>query len=166
MVEWFTQYEDSVFTYRVEHSSNGTDFTPLAAEAALNNNGGSATYIYQDRDASAEENFYRVKGIKMNGTQILTSIVRVGPLSEQPDIRLTSNPLIGNRLELGFSNLTGVYKYRIINSGAQLITSGNINIENGNFNKTIFLPSSAPGSYVLQLSDNAEKTTSITFIIN
>jgi hypothetical protein len=110
-------------------------------------------------------NYYRIKGISINGEEKYSSIVKVNINKSKGGITVYPNPLVGKSFSLQLSNKQqGTYSLRITNSGGQIIFSTSINHTGGSATQTVQLNSALQkGTYQLELTaeDGTKETTKI-----
>jgi hypothetical protein len=166
-VSWNTADETAMQNYSIERSFDGRNFTSIGTQVPLNNNGGSVGYHLNDLTASDGDNYYRVRGNSITGRADYTSIVKVGPLKQNPGMSIYPNPVTDNNVNLKMANMPkGNYQIQVINNAGQVIVNSSIQLQNSNTVKTIQLPGSiAAGNYKLKVTDAEEKITTISFMV-
>jgi hypothetical protein len=166
-VSWNAENETAMQNYIVERSFDGRSFTAVGTLLPTSNNGGSAAYHFNDATASEGDNYYRVRGNSITGRIDYTSIVKVGPLKQNPGMSIYPNPVTDNTVNLKLTNLPkGAYQMQVINNLGQVILSTSLQLQNGNTVKSIQLPPNmAAGNYRLKVTDSADKITTISFMV-
>ena len=167
-IKWKAQNEAAIARYETEHSLYGTDFRKLGATAAHNNAGGNAAYSFTDLSASAEENYYRVKGIAENGEIFYSGVAKLEALPGKSLITVSPNPVTGKTIHLVMSGqLPGAYSLRLINDAGQVIYTGVVQLNTNFQNFDIALnKTTAAGVYTLFIHRDNGKNLSLRVSIN
>lgn len=166
-VSWNSDNETAMQNYIIERSFDGRSFAAVGTQLPTNNNGGSAGYRFNDLTASEGDNYYRVRGNSISGRVDYTSIVKVGPLKQNPGMSIYPNPVTDNTVNLKLSNLPkGMYQMQVINNLGQVLLSTGMQLQSSNTVQRIQLPAGiAAGSYRLKVTDSADKITTISFMV-
>ena len=123
-VEWRVENEMNVKQYEVEKSTNGTQFTTMAIQAATANGGSSSVYVSTDIKPVEGYNYYRVKSVDINGKTAYTNVVKVLMGSLKQDITIYPNPITDGMIHLQLTNQPGgTYGIRLLNTLGQVIVS-------------------------------------------
>ena len=152
-LDWTTDNEFNVSHFEVQRSYDASSFTTIGNRTARNS-GNRELYSFEDPVFFRGIVYYRLRSVDNDGTFSYSKIIA---LSEKDIISsdfVVFNPV---RYAITIFNKTteqGVFGYRLINSGGQVILQGNVNFElNGN--AVIQLPSqTASGTYVLELRNS------------
>ena len=167
-VNWMNVAENNINNYIVEKGIDSSTFNAISSKNAYLNNGGNATYSYNDMLAFIGNNFYRVKITSINGMVKYTAIVKVAAVKNISDINVYPNPVTEKLLNLHFGNKSsGSYKMVLINEAGQQIWNSSILYNNNSAGKiTVVLPTNvAAGNYNLTLFDKNGKTFKTMLII-
>ncbi len=166
-VKWNTENEINMQEYKVEHSNDGTHFAEIGSQQPSANTGGSAGYSFIDTHATSTNNYYRIKGISLNGQDKYTAIVRVGALTATASADIYPNPVTDNTVNLRLENQPkGSYGLTITDKAGRVLHTETLQVNNDNMVRMINPGSKpAPGSYQLSLVDESGKITTIPFII-
>jgi hypothetical protein len=166
-VSWSSADETAMNNYSIERSFDGRNFTSVGTQAPSNNNGGSVSYHFNDLTASDGDNYYRIRGNSITGRADYTSIVKVGPLKQNPGMSIYPNPVTDNNVNLKMANMPkGNYQVQVINNAGQVLMNSSMQLQNSNTVKTIQLPAGiAAGNYKLKVTDTEEKITTISFMV-
>ena len=166
-VIWKTENEINMQDYTIDRSTDGRSFTAIGTQLPRANNGGSASYPFNDVNASSADNYYRVRGNSLNGQRQYTAIVKVGPLSENAEMSIYPNPVTGGLVNLRLQNQPkGSYTIKVTNSIGQAIHTESAASENNNTTVIIQLDANtAPGAYRATVTGASGKATTIPFII-
>ncbi|MBL7721856.1 MAG: T9SS type A sorting domain-containing protein, partial [Chitinophagaceae bacterium] len=132
---------------------DASSFTAIGNRTARNS-GNRELYSFEDPVFFRGIVYYRLRSVDNDGTFSYSKIIA---LSEKDIISSDFVVLNPVRYAITIFNKTteqGVFGYRLINSGGQVILQGNVNFElNGN--AVIQLPSqTASGTYVLELRNS------------
>ncbi len=160
VIKWKGENEINLDRYFLERSANGQNFEMIGSKDPVANNGGTATYQYNDLLPFTGNNFYRIKSISIGGRIQYSAVVKVGPLNETGSITVYPNPVKDKILNIRFVNQpAGIYKLQLTNKLGQWVYNSNIEIADNNNTKTITLSSDlVPGYYLLSIvSANSEK---------
>ncbi len=166
-VTYFTNYERLLKDYVVEHSSDGIKFSALSGTSPVNNNGGSASYLYDDKSATEFANYYRIRSVNDTGKVTYSNIAKVAELYLEPGVTVYPNPVIGKTMNIHFTNMVqGVYDVKVLSKTGQAVEKQTLMVNSSNEYKTIQLTGEVPaGSYQLSLQDAAGKFKLISFIV-
>ena len=166
-VKWNTENEINMQQYKIEQSNDGVRFTEIGGQQPTANNGGSAGYSFIDAHATSATNYYRIKGISLNGQIQYTAIVKVGPLTATASTDIYPNPVINGEINLRLVNQPkGNYKLKITDKIGRVLHTETLQVNSDNMVRTIH-PGTKPaaGSYQLSLADESGKISTIPFII-
>jgi phage baseplate assembly protein gpV len=170
-VQWGIATERNVTNYTVQQSNDGINFTSIATQTPIANNGTNPTYSKQDATASKANNWYRVKANNANGTFKYTAIAMVGGENEiiqigESKISIYPNPIIDGNVNLHFNNQPkGNYSVQITNAKGQIIQTEIIQVQNNNTLRLIKVGTIARGNYQATLMNEAGNKTTISFVI-
>jgi len=133
-VNWKVDNEINLREYVIERSINGRHFNDIGNTLLIMNNGGVATYGYQDESPFNGVNFYRIRAISANGQIQYSNIVKVDPVKFSSGITVNPNPVQDNSIKILFRNqLKGNYKIQLINLIGQVIVNTNVNVDQTEF---------------------------------
>ncbi|MEO8416539.1 MAG: hypothetical protein ABI472_22940 [Ginsengibacter sp.] len=119
-LEWQVENERNVQQYEVERSGNGNLYTNIAVREATGNRDLSASYQLTDEHPLAGFNYYRVKGVDINGQVTYTAITKVLMEKARPDIFVWPNPVSSGTISLRLQNQpAGKYSVRLLNKQGQ-----------------------------------------------
>ncbi|MEO0731262.1 MAG: T9SS type A sorting domain-containing protein, partial [Bacteroidota bacterium] len=102
-LNWTTQTETGNSHFVVERSTDGHTFTHLGAVAGAGESSSEKWYTFQDENALAGVNYYRLRQVDFDGTESLSE-VRVVTFAGGSDLTVYPNPATG---ELWLSDFTG-----------------------------------------------------------
>ncbi len=153
-LEWNIRNEKEIKEYRIEHSTDGINFSSLEIISALNNSSGSYNLLHkQPRNGI---NYYRIRIDKINEKSEYTEIVQVLMAQFSSGVKVHPNPIHGENINLQFiSQRSGNYQLRLINSSGQVIISKEINFAGGNDFQTLPLKKNmAHGIYYVEIKNS------------
>ncbi|MCY7290659.1 MAG: T9SS type A sorting domain-containing protein, partial [Ferruginibacter sp.] len=166
-VKWYTENENNINSYSIEHSTDGVNFKPLETQLPTANNFGNPYYDYLHTAATAGNNWYRVKANAIAGAAQFTDIVKLDAVVvvEKPSLSIYPNPIKDGKVNFYFKNkLQGMYEIRIINSAGQIILTERVSVNSLNFVKHLQV-NAAAGLYSCTITDTNEQTQTETLII-
>ena len=162
-VDWKVENEINMDHYTVERSANGVNFgqpSYMASMPPTNNNGGGAVYTQLDTKPLGTDNYYRIRGVSLNGQVQFSSIVKVALLTNAATIAVHPNPVISKTIHLYTDGLTaGNYELMLITADSRVVFKSTITLTAGQNSKDIPLNSGiSQGEYTLMLfSEKGEK---------
>ena len=166
-VEWTVDNELNMQQYVVEHSADGRNFSTTATALPTGNNNSHVTYTAADASSFSGDNFYRVKGVNVNGRVQYTPIVKVASLKTGAGITVYPNPITGNVINLQFiGQSAGTYNVRLYNADGQMVYSNPIMVNGGNSVQALPVNQQlAKGVYQLEVKNGAEVKMSQKVIV-
>lgn len=164
-VSWRVENEINLREYIVEKSSEGLYFTPVGNTDPVHNNGGNASYNFQDHDPFAIT-YYRIKAVSMDGQVQYSNIVKVAAMMYS-GISVFPNPVTDNRIMVRFSNQqAGRYGLSIINSIGQKVYQEYITISTSSESHTIYPETYlSTGTYNFVISKPGGKTQTERIVV-
>ncbi|HEU4607192.1 MAG TPA: hypothetical protein VFS31_03720, partial [Chitinophagaceae bacterium] len=130
-VEWQVENEKDIQQYEVEKSTDGVRFSKSATLDAMNH--GAQTYQWIDQQATAGNNYYRIKSVTRDGKVAYSTIVKVTVALAKPSIGIYPNPITDGIIHLQLINQPeGMYGIRLLNSLSQVIVSKQVGHAGGN----------------------------------
>jgi hypothetical protein len=121
------------------------------------NNGGAYQYLHIDRNPLNGDNFYRIKGVSMNGMVQYSSVVMVKSEGSQPAFSVHPNPVKNKTLQLHVSGQeAGEYRLMLVNALGQVLYDSKVSIAAGNAVVPVYLRNISKGIYYLKLSGPAK----------
>ncbi len=164
-VQWQVTNEQNVAGYKVEKSSDGIEFTSIAAIAPSGKS--SSIYNWLDAAVAIGVNYYRIEEIDNNGTINYSQVIEVSVTKGSSSISVYPNPVVSGVIGLQMNNMTsGNYNIRLINNFGQTVFSSRINHNEGNATESISVGSNIiKGVYRLIIihPDNSESATTVVF---
>jgi hypothetical protein len=153
-VKWAIANEYNMRQYQIEKSNNGNNFTSIGTTDVVNNNGSNTAYQFIDATPFAENNYYRIKAIDINGSVQYSAIVKLNADTKQQSIGVHPNPVVNKCINIQFTNKAGNYTLTLISTDGKTIQTTQASISSYNevktwqINKTI-----TAGNYILMISD-------------
>ena len=152
-VEWKVENESNMMQYDVERSVDGIRFSKIGAVEAANNVTG--TYSLADNSPATGYNYYRIRGIDINGKSTYTQIVKVSvDAIAKSGIAIYPNPVVSGIINLQLTNQPeGIYYVSVTNQIGQPVLSKKIKHNDGNSSESIQLNKSLPhGTYQVEVT--------------
>ncbi len=154
-VKWNVGNELNLQQYEIERSEKGTNFVNIGNTVALNNTGGSHAYNFEDAAPLAQDNYYRVKAISVNGETQYSTIVKILADTKSSSIAVYPNPVEGKKMQVSFTNKIGKYSVVLLSSEGRTVYTQNIVITSANEVKVLALNKQiAQGHYKLVVTDS------------
>jgi len=148
VLNWETTSEINTSHFEIQHSTDGELFTSIGTVATVGNgNSGNNSYSFIDRNASAGNNFYRLKMVDKDGVSKMSKIEKVN-LVKFHNVKVYPNPATNS---VSVRGLREYNKLRIANlQGQQMISKSFENTDEIKLDIS-GLPS---GVYILQVGKN------------
>lgn len=153
-VTWKVNNQLNITRYEIEKSSDGHQFSNVAALPANNVNSSSISYSWMDENALPGNHFFRIKAIDNSGRFQYTDVVKVLITKNSNVISVSPNPVSGSGLlNLQFTNQpAGDYRVQLLNTTGQAVFSKLLQHAGGSALQSIHLPAAiAAGVYQLQI---------------
>ncbi len=154
-VNWRVENETNIARYELERSENGRVFGTIVNNvAAIDNNGGRAAYTKLDNQPLANDNFYRIKAVSINGRVDYSSIVKVSADKQPASITINPNPVINRQVNVNFvKQVQGNYQLDLTAANGQLISTNLVAVQGRSMVKQIYLKEDlAAGTYNLRIT--------------
>lgn len=149
---WTTLFERGSDHFTVEHSSDGIHFGALGQLSATGYSEGPTQYDLVHRAAPAGLNYYRIRGVGMDGQEQF-SAVETALVDKGLRLLVAPNPT-GDLATVMLSNATEeAHTLRVIDTRGRPVLSVASLLAEGADRATLQLRTLEPGSYVLQLVD-------------
>ncbi len=95
LLHWVTALEQNLQHYVVERSSNGINFSKLAAVAVKLSSPNGNSYYFTDQQPLPGTNYYRIKSVDLDGSTSATSIKMVN-FAASKNLQIFPNPAVEN----------------------------------------------------------------------
>jgi hypothetical protein len=166
-LQWIINNESAMSAYEVQRSVDGSNFTTISSQAAINTPG-SRTYISSDATYLKGANYYRIRAIGLNGSAQYSNILNISGGARMQDIGIYPNPVVNKKMNMVFSVQTsGRYSLNLYSTSGSIIPLTPVEVMSGQTNLMVLLPRSlASGVYrVLIVSpDNITTVKTITVL--
>ncbi len=125
-LNWDVENNNLVDRYEIERKDASGNFKTIALILS-DNNADTKRYNYKDKLTNNEELVqYRIKAICVDGTESLSSIVKVNSKqSQSAEIRITPNP-VTNFVQMQLPVINGSYTCRVYNSEGRLVLNSQV----------------------------------------
>jgi len=156
LVEWTVENEKDIVKYEVEKSDDGINFNKKFTRLASGVSQTAVIYKWQDALIQSGGNFYRIRGIDLNGKYHYSNIVKIIIDKKLPGISISPNPFEGDKISIQFNRMkAGVYQFSLINQLGQLMNEQSLSNPGGDFFTSIIVIRNAlvSGIYQLRLKD-------------
>jgi hypothetical protein len=149
-VDWKVATEKNIKQYVVEKSTNGSNFTTIATQAA--NNIDNSSYSAMDNSPVNGSNYYRILSTDNSGKQQYSNVAVVKIGGKQSSISVYPNPVISNTMNLQLENVAkGNYTIQLVNTQGSVVMQTNLKYAGGSGTQSIQMPSTVSGgNYVLK----------------
>lgn len=157
LLEWTTATEINSSLFRVERSSNGRDFIPLASITARGTSLGLVNYQWTDSNPLEGKNFYRLKMEDRDGSFSYSNIILLNGDQQEGFVNLYPNPIrSGQTGVLSFSGLeNGKVGITMTNVFGQVIRETQQVTTNGNLQLSIPTNNLTNGVYLLSIKNES-----------
>lgn len=151
VINWKVAQEVSSTKYIVEKSLDGIHFETLAETAAAYTTNGANSYTLADYQPSDGLNFYRIKGVELNGKVLYSQVVKCQYAAVGWLVKVYPNPVRGNTLKLMFyGKCKGLYGLQMLNAAGAIIWKDKASIANAGVSTNFLLGKHYPkGNYIL-----------------
>lgn len=157
-LSWSTSWEDNNHHFTIEHSADGTYFSPLTEVRALNQPGGG-NYAYTDKQPYAGRNYYRLSQTDIDGKQ---KILGARELLLDPGSQsslLYPNPA-NDHFILGINQqAAGAVRIQIVNAQGKIVRSDNYVKQSGYWQQRIPVAQLPAGIYTIHLKSGRFEAT-------
>ena len=166
-VEWKVENEVNMSKYEVEKSSNGVNYIKVNTSMAVGSGQNSTLYKWLDVNPVYGNNFYRIRGISLDGKYDYSKAVVVKISKGIAGIAVYPNPVVNGIIGLAFNNMPGgIYKARLFNSMGQTILIKQINHATGTSLQNIRPDYRLPGGiYKLEITTPDKTITTIKLLV-
>jgi dienelactone hydrolase len=157
-LSWSTSWEDNNHHFTIEHSADGTYFSPLTEVRALNQPGGG-NYAYTDKQPYAGRNYYRLSQTDIDGKQKIlgTRELLLDPGSQSS--LLYPNPA-NDHFILGINQqAAGAVRIQIVNAQGKIVRSDNYVKQSGYWQQRIPVAQLPAGIYTIHLKSGRFEAT-------
>lgn len=157
LAKWTTEKESGMDYYELQHSKNGTDFTTINNQLAVNAIGPN-DYSYTDNNFSPGVNFYRLKMVERSGAIKYSIIIRTETPAQMELLSIVPNPLTGEEFSLLYSSASqGIVTITINDVAGRRIHTLKESVNSGQ--NVIYIrgiPKLLPGVYFVSVNKNGK----------
>ncbi|MFL5745307.1 MAG: hypothetical protein ACJ751_11605 [Niastella sp.] len=156
LVQWKTAEESGIDHFEVERSTNGFNFNSIG-QVAPNNTLPTHTYEFYDRQLPTATCWYRVRNADIDGNGKYSTTVKILPGNRNGAIKVINNPVTGGIIYVAAAEqFRGAYTYQLMNTAAQTIQKGTLQITQSGIVPVALNSQIVPGLYTLRIfnSDN------------
>lgn len=151
-LQWITDNEQNVDHFDVQRSYDAVTYTTIGNVGARNS-GVREQYNFEDHTPLNGFAWYRIRSVDVDGRLSYTRIAVVSETDVQSGSFMVMNPVRSALTIFNRTGESGVFEYRLFNSGGQLILKSNVSMSS-NGGTVLSLPSQiASGIYILELSN-------------
>lgn len=153
-IGWSNLTERDVDFYMIEHSVDGTHFTPLYQQMPASNLNEKASYSFLDTKAADGANYYRIKVTINTGRIISSRILKAHMGFMNPGFTLYPNPVTGNECTISMAAVRkGIYTLEVINNAGLRIHQSVLNNQADGVTQELNLPGGMmPGIYIARIT--------------
>ena len=127
-IQWEVEEEMNVDHYRVERSSNGLQFTPIAKITASRDIATRRKYSYTDRLPLSDAPYYRITGVDIDGRRTYSKIVKLNTAQAEKMLSVYPNPLTTPQLHVSVAGPAGYYELVLISNNGQKVFSSRFRV--------------------------------------
>lgn len=157
-LQWEALNENGVKQYGIERSTDeGRTFDKLNMVAPQSNLSNNVSYSFLDESIREGNNYYRIKGVRTDGSEVFSNIIRLSYDNVQPAITIFPNPMHNNKLQMNFRHVEeGVYLVTVYNMSGVFMDKAIITHSSQNTTHTLsFSKTFAAGMYVVDVMNDA-----------
>lgn len=152
-VSWDVADEVNVKDYVLEKSLNGYEFAPVASVVAAR----FSTYSAIDNNPAKGANFYRVKGMDIDGKATYSNVIKVVNGKIYGSLQLYPMPVISKVNIKMVAMEKGTYTFSMVDMTGRLMAKSTFNYNGLDTAIPINIPvSAARGVYIITLSDGVQ----------
>jgi len=161
MLTWSTAYEEDNSIFIVEKSEDGANFTNIGTVEAAGDSDELKEYNYLDILANAEQTFYRLKQVDVDGSSSFSDIVAVPRVfTNNFMVARMSNIATENFFDLTIDSMVdGDMAYSVSNLQGDLVISEEVMVVAGLNDISIDLSSQEEGIYKFAMTMGDETET-------
>ncbi len=161
---WNVKDEKATTKYEVEKSINGIDFLLVSTTLVTATNAAQGNYCWLDGSTAPGSNYYRIKGINVDGTSKYTAIVKVLVPITPVAFSVYPNPVKNHSINLKFINQpTGLFEVKLTNINGTAVFKTKILVGSNNMVLQLNIASVHNGLYELKVTNaaNANKVQKV-----
>ena len=161
---WNVKDEKTTTKYEVEKSINGIDFILVSTTLVTATNATQGNYCWLDGQTAPGNNYYRIKGINVDGTSKYTDIVKVLVPLTPVAFSVYPNPVKNHSINLKFINQpVGMFEVKLTNINGAVVYKTKIFVSSKNMVLQLNIASVHNGVYALAVTNaaNARKVEKV-----
>ena len=161
---WNVKDEKATTKYEVEKSINGIDFILVSTTLVTASNATQGNYCWLDGHTAQGTNYYRIKGINIDGTSKYTAIVKVLVPLTPVAFSVYPNPVKNRSINLKFINQpVGMFEVKLTNINGAAVYKTKIFVSSNNMVLQLNIASVHNGLYALAVTNaaNASKVEKV-----
>jgi len=153
---WNVKDEKTTTKYEVEKSINGVDFILVSTTLVTVSNVTKGNYCWLDGHTAPGSNYYRIKGINVDGTSKYTDLVKVLVPLTPVSFSVYPNPVKNHSINLKFINqAVGMFEVKLTNINGVVVYKIKIFISSNNMVLQLNIASVRIGLYALAVTNAA-----------
>jgi hypothetical protein len=148
-LEWQTSDETNVSHFVIEHSTDGSSFTPIGQMNA----GSASSYAFTDNNAVAGNNYYRIESVDNNGYTQYSTVDEVNVPQPPLQVKLLNNqPGSGDPVLLVSAGTAVTLNIQLLTSDGTVVSRIQKSFAAGQTRQTISTTGVARGVYIIEVS--------------
>ena len=153
---WNVKDEEATTKYEVEKSMNGIDFVIVGTVLVTATNATPGNYCWLDGHTETGTNYYRIKGVNIDGRSKHTAIVKVQMPIAAVAFSVYPNPVKNHSINLKFINQpVGMFEVKLTNINGATVYKTNILLSSNNIVLQLNIASVHNGLYALKVTNAA-----------
>jgi len=166
-VQWSVQNQVNIKTYQIQKSTDGSNFITVGIVAATGTGLSSEIYSWQDNDAVAGNNYYRIVSVETEGGLSYSNVANVKLQTVNMSVSVYPNPIKNNLIGLQFTDAPeGVYNLRLLDNIGQELFTKSITHPGGTGRIPVQISGSlAGGAYTLEIINRDNTKQSVLLLI-
>jgi hypothetical protein len=114
LLTWETAAEQNTKNFTVQHSVNGQNWVNLGMVSAAGNSNALKTYQFSHYMPSANQNFYRILQMDLDGKQSFSAVQTISMPAAATDVKILGNPVTNGNLQL-YADVVGAVELLSVN---------------------------------------------------
>lgn len=163
-LNWITGTEIDNDYFTIEHSLDGTQFTPIANIEGAGTSVVENQYNFEHSDLPAGIHYYRLKQTDYNGRYEYSDVITAQIDGSFHATNLSPNPVAGELTVSMLQTADQTGTLFVVNLAGQILLEQDFNAEEGYNNFDISMNSLPSGVYMLKIAGNSGENESIQFV--
>ncbi|MEO6722110.1 MAG: T9SS type A sorting domain-containing protein, partial [Ferruginibacter sp.] len=165
-VNWKVEEQLNIDHYEIEKSFDGRNFVKAGTQAVTGTT--TSTYNWVDVNATAGDNYYRIRNVDRNGSYAYSKVVSVKMGSTPGSMVVYPNPVTNSVINLQLTNLpAGTYIAQLVAASGQVLLVKEIRHPGGTSSQKIPLQNeTAKGAYQLEVIHPDKSTVTKISVLN